>query len=305
MNDATYQASLFARITGAVLRATGIVSKRFSGGPHMAKVIAAARGAPVPVPTAKMRQRLDVREETVAGRSVWTIAPKDRVPTGHLLFFHGGGYVFTAAPPHWSFYAALAERRGIAVTAPLYPLAPEHGVVETTEWALAAYRHFIDQHPGPFVLGGDSAGGGLAAATVQAARDAGLRLPHGLLLVCPWLDVSGTHPDQPGVEPRDSILTLRGIRDAGTLYARDVALNDPRLSPIHGDWSALPPVLMFGGADDILVTDARALKSRLPSATYYEGAGLMHDWPLFFFKESKAARRVMAQFIADPARLQP
>lgn len=300
MNNGSYSASVLARFTGAVLRATKLVSRRFQGGPHMTAAIAATRRVPFPVPTAKIKQRLEVREDIVAGRSVWTIAPRDRAASAHLLFFHGGGYVFSAAPPHWDFYASLAERRGIAVTAPLYPLAPEHSAVEATDWALTAYRHFLSRHEGPFVMGGDSAGAGLASATALAARDAGLRLPSGLLLICPWLDVSGSHPDQPAIEPRDSILRLRGIQDAAKLYARDIPLDDPRVSPIHGDWTDLPPVLMFGGEDDILVTDARALKAKLPSAMYHEGAGLMHDWPLFFFNESKAARRVMADFIVDP-----
>lgn len=289
--------SLSARIVGALLRTTGAVSKRYAGGPHMHKVIAAARLAPTAEPTAKMRKSLDVRDDRLDGRTVWTITPNDRAPTAHLLFFHGGGYVFSAVPPHFNFYAKLAARHGIAVTAPMYPLAPEHSVVDATAFALAAYRAVIDRHDGPFVLGGDSAGGGLASATVMAARDAGLRLPAGLLLICPWLDISGSHPDQPAIEARDSILKLRGIRDAGALYARDISVGDPRVSPIHGNWSGLPPILMFGGEDDILVTDARTLKGKLPQANYHEGAGLMHDWPLFFFPESKAAQERIAGFI--------
>jgi epsilon-lactone hydrolase len=296
-------ASLSARVTGAFLRATKLVSRRFQGGPHMLNAINLTRGAPLPLPTTKMRASLDVREDKVAGRSVWTIAPKGGAPTAHLLFFHGGGYVFSAVAPHWQFYARLAEHHGIAVHAPMYPLAPEHGAEEATAWALTAYRHLLAEHDGRFVLGGDSAGAGLAAATIMAAREAGDRLPEGLLLICPWLDISGTHPDQPTIEPRDSILRLRGIRDAGKLYARDVPLDDPRVSPIYGQWTDLPPVLMFGGSDDILVTDARALKTKLPTATYVEGQGLMHDWPLFFFGESRIAQRQMAQFIVNNGQL--
>ena len=291
--------SLSARIVGALLRTTGFVSRRYAGGPHMHKVIAAARAVPDAQPTAKMRKALDVREEQLDDRTIWTIAPKDRAPAAHLLFLHGGGYIFSAVPPHFNLYARLAERHGIAVTAPMYPLAPEHGVDEATAFALAAYRQFIESHDGPFVLGGDSAGGGLAAATIMAARDAGLRLPSGLLLVCPWLDTSGTHPDQPIIEKRDSILKLRGIQDAGKLYAKDAPAADPRVSPIHGEWTGLPPILMFGGGDDILVTDARTLKAKLPDTDYDEGKGLMHDWPLFFFPESRGAQERMAAFILN------
>ena len=265
----------------------------------MADVIAAVRAAPLALPTRRMRRTLDISETQVAGRSVWTIAPKSRAPAAHLLFFHGGGYVFSAVGPHWNFWARLALRHGIAVTAPMYPLAPEHGAIETTEWALGAYRNFLDRHDGPFVAGGDSAGAGLAAATVMAARDAGLRLPAGMLLICPWLDISGSHPDQPAIERRDSILGLQGIRDAGSLYARGLPPDDPRVSPIHGNWADLPPIKMFGGGDDILVTDARALQAMQPSVDYQETAGLMHDWPLFFFPESRAAQADIGRFVVS------
>jgi epsilon-lactone hydrolase len=301
MRDAAVQAGWLAKLTGFGLRATRIVSRRYQGGPRMRAFIDASRLAPPSGPTARMRQSLDVREERLDGRSIWTLAPRDRAPTGQLLFFHGGGYIFPAVPPHWAFLARLAERHGIKVTAPIYPLAPEHGAVETTAWAHAAYRHYAGASDLPFVLGGDSAGGGLAAATIMAARDSGDRLPAGLLLICPWLDISGTHPDQPAIEPRDSILQLNGIRDAGALYARGLPVDDPRVSPIHGDWAGLPPVLIYGGADDILVTDAQALKAKLPSATYIEGKRLMHDWPLFTFPESRHAQDEMAHFILDHA----
>lgn len=294
---AVVRASLPARMTGAVLRATKLVSRRYQGGPHMAKVIAVARAAPLPGPTAKMRARLAVREDMVEGRPVWTIAPRDRAPEGDLLFFHGGGYVFSAVQPHWQLYARFAEHFGLRVTAPMYPLAPEFDAETATGWAYAAYRNFLGSLDGAFVLGGDSAGGGIASATAMAARDAGDRLPAGLLLICPWLDVRGTHPDQPAIEPRDSILRLRGIQDAGKLYARNMPLDDPRVSPLNGDWRGLPPILLYGGADDILAPDARALKAMQPSLTYVEGRGLMHDWPLFSFKESKVAQAQMADFI--------
>ncbi|MFM6853776.1 MAG: alpha/beta hydrolase fold domain-containing protein [Sphingopyxis sp.] len=291
-------ASLAARLFGGFLRMTGSVTRQFAGGPGMDGVIATARAAPVPVPTAKMHRQMVVTQDEFAGRAVWHLSPRGAPPSGHLLYFHGGGYVFTAAPPHWSMLANLVSQHGIAITAPLYPLAPESCAQDVVDFALGLYRQFLATHDGPFVVGGDSAGGGLAVATLMAARDAGLRMPSNLLLICPWLDASASHPDQPGIEPRDCILRLRGLRDAGALYARTLPVSDWRVSPINGDWAGLPPILMFAGGDDILVTDARTLKSRMPAIEYDERAGLMHDWPLFFFSESRDAHARMGAFIA-------
>lgn len=293
-------ASLLARVIATVLRTTGTLRKRFSDSPGFLDRIAASRINPQ-LPTAKMKAQLRVSETQLDGRPVWTIAPKDRAPVAHMLYFHGGGYVYPAVDVHWNFMAHMAQVHGIAVTAPLYPLAPEASAEDATAFGLAAYEAFIASHDGPFIMGGDSAGGGLTAVVAMAARDKGLRPASGLLLVCPWLDGNGNHPDQIAIEKRDCVLTLGGIRGAAKLYAGDLPIDDIRISPIHGDWSGLPQILCYGGGDDILVTDARALKAKLPDMRYIETAGLMHVWPIFFLRESREAQTEMADFAKSVA----
>jgi acetyl esterase/lipase len=192
----------------------------------------------------------------------------------------------------------MARKFGWRVIAPMYPLAPESEVAATTRFAADFYDSFVGREGAPTLMGGDSAGGGLAAAVAMALRDKKAAMPSGLLLICPWLDTDPAHPDQVVIEPRDAILTIPGIRDAGRLYAGDAGVGDWRASPIHGDWAGLPPILAFGGGDDILVTDARRLKLALPSVDYEEQAGMIHDWPMFTFPESKAAQARMAGFAA-------
>jgi epsilon-lactone hydrolase len=290
--------SITARIVAFVLRKTGYFKKNFAGGVGMDAVIAAARAAPLEEPSPKMRDRLDISSSMFEGRSVWHIAPKGHAGAKRLIYFHGGGYVYSAAKPHWDFMCHLADKHGVSIVAPLYPLAPEVDATATTGFALRFYRHMLTRHDAAQLsMGGDSAGGGLTAATLMAARDAGLPLPSNAILICPWLEADPAHPDQAIIEPRDAILTRQGIADAGKLYARDLPLNDTRVSPIHGDWSGLPPMLMFGGGDDILVTDARALKAKLPSVDYVEEAGSMHVWPIFTFPESRKAQARMAAFV--------
>jgi epsilon-lactone hydrolase len=289
--------SLIARLTGFVLRTTGYYRRMYTGGPQFRANIAKVRAARLAEPDAKARAALHVEQREFGGRTVWCLAPKDREPSAHILFWHGGGYVYPATPLHWAFLAQMAKAHGWAITAPLYPLAPESNAAATTAWALDFYRSYLGEREGkPFVMSGDSAGGGLAVATAQLARDAGLPLPAALIPICPWLDLDPGHPDQAKVEPRDGILTISGIAEAGRLYAADLPLTDPRCSPIYGGWNDLPPMLAFAGGDDILVTDGRALKAKLPSAEYVELPGMLHDWPIFTFRESRAAQTRMADF---------
>jgi epsilon-lactone hydrolase len=292
--------SLIASLTGFVLRTTGIYRKLFTGGPQFQINIAKSRAHPVPEPDAKARGSLRVEQSEFGGRTIWTLAPKDREPTAHILYWHGGGYVYPPAAVHWAFLAHMAKTHGWSVTAPLYPLAPESNAETATAWAMDFYTRYANGLGGKaFIMGGDSAGGGLAAAVAQLARDAGHPAAHALILICPWLNLDPAHPEQAKIEQRDGILTISGIADAGRIYAAGLPLTDPRCSPIFGSWDGLPPILAFGGGDDLLVTDARALKAKHPAVAYRELAGMVHDWPIFTFRESREAQVEMAAFGAS------
>lgn len=290
--------ALSTRLISFFLRKTGLFRRMFAGGPQMADYIAKAASIPS-APSEKLLKNVTAARTEFDGCAVWELAPRGRTPEATVLYWHGGGYIYAAAEAHWAFLAHMAATHGWRVIAPLYPLAPAHDVTRTTEFALAFYRDFVARQGGTaFTMAGDSAGGGLTAATVMAARDAGLALPDRLILICPWLEADPAHPDQPAIEPKDAILTIRGIRDAGRMYAGTARIDDPRVSPIHADWSGLPPILSFGGGHDILVVDARALKAKLPSVDYRELDGMIHDWPIFTFPESRQAQAQMAAFAA-------
>ncbi len=291
--------SFSARLTAFILRKTGLIKRQFAGGLDFAKYQAKALAAPSE-PTAKIRNQVDVTQSEFQGRPVWELAPRLREPSATVLYWHGGGYVYPPAAAHWGFLGGMALKHGWRVIAPLYPLAPKHDVGVVTDFALSFYKDFVARQQGaPFTMAGDSAGGGLASVIAMGARDAGLVLPQKLILISPWLDAHPSHSDQTAIEPRDAILTLRGIREAGAMYAAEAGVRDPRASPIFGDWTGLPKILAFGGGDDILVTDARALKAKVPEADYHEQDGMIHDWPIFTFPESRAAQVQMAAFAAQ------
>jgi epsilon-lactone hydrolase len=290
-------ASFAARLTGFLLRRTGVYRRMFAGADAFARTRTKLTTDGIG-PTSKQERGLAVRRDEFQGRCVWTIAPERGGVSATVLFWHGGGYVYPPMSGHWDFFGLMARKYGWRIIAPLYPLAPESDAAATTRFATDFYADLVAREGAPTLMGGDSAGGGLAAATAMALRDAKAVMPKGLLLVCPWLDADPAHTDQVTIEPRDAILTIAGLRDAGQMYAGDAGVRDWRASPIHGDWTGLPPILAFGGGDDILVTDARRLKDKLPSVDYEEQAGLIHDWPIFTFPESRAAQARMAGFAA-------
>src|SRR5262249_51359390 len=88
---------------------------------------------------------------------------------------------------------------------------------------------------------------------------------------------------------------------AGRWYAGAMSTTDPRVSPLYGEIAGLPPILMFCGTHDILLTDARRLAKRAAvegtDVEYHEEPGLMHVYPLLFFPESCKARDRIVEFV--------
>lgn len=295
--------SFTARAVSFVLRTTGYYKKLFAGGPDLETNLRALRSQAIPEPSDKMRKKVSVSSVEFEGRTCWQIRPKEGVTKARVLYFHGGGYVYSAAAAHFDFVAHVAEKHGISFIMPMYPLAPEADAKEYSSFALSLYRFLLTKHEASdIVIAGDSAGGGLAVTTARLAQEAGLAAPAGLVLICPWLDVTASAPEQVAIEKRDAILTIQGIRDIGPLLARDLPLNDPLVSPIKAEIASLPPTLMYGGGDDILVTDARAFKAKHPEIDYREGAGLIHVWPIFIFPESRKAQAEIADFVKAHCR---
>ncbi|APG62163.1 hypothetical protein LPB140_04340 [Sphingorhabdus lutea] len=292
--------SIQARVVNFILRKTGIYKKLFSGGPKFPAILAKARATPLPQPKDKWRAKLTIKQSQFNGHDIWHFAPKNGQASANILFWHGGGYVYSAADAHLDFMAHMADKYGWNITAPLYPLSPEFTAEHIQKWAVDFYIDYLAKLDGaPFIMGGDSAGGGMTATIAQHARGNALGMANALILICPWLKLSPDYAEQQIIEPRDAILSIRGIDDAAKLYAAHWEVDDPRVSPIFGDWSGLPPILCFGGGDDILVTNARALHEKLPNIEYIELAQMIHDWPIFIFPESRKAQAKIAQFASQ------
>jgi acetyl esterase/lipase len=247
-----------------------------------AQIAADRAGGPV-APPERLRKRFDAREETVAGRSQWVVAPRGGDNGLRILYLHGGAYVSRLSGWQWALVEGLAARTGGTVVAPDYPLAPEHTCLEGLAHARAVCEGLIKEAGARRVaVVGDSAGAGLALALAQELRDAGAALPASLVLLSPWLDVTCSDPAQPALEKVDRILSIAALRRAGSLWAGALAPEDPRVSPLYGSLEGLPPMAAFAGTEDLLLPDARRLaaKARAEGAavTLYEYPHQFHVW---------------------------
>jgi len=209
--------------------------------------------------------------------------PKAEGPLPLLVYFHGGGFVVGSLESYDKLCRALANRIGCLVASVDYRLAPEHKFPAAPDDCLAALRWLsghaaeIGANPARIAVGGDSAGGNLAAVTALQARDAGLRLVFQLLVY----PCAGARQDEPSHHAfaEKLLLTRKNVlwfydQYVGAESDRD----DWRLAPLLApDLAGLPPALVIVAGHDPLRDEGIAYAERLKAAgvpvefTNYEG----------------------------------
>ena len=164
------------------------------------------------------------------------------------------------------------------------------------------------QPPAKTLICGDSAGGGLALITLQALRDDGLPLPAGGISISPLADFAHSGESRQINSQRDPLVTMDLIGGLGTAYCGENDPRHPRISPLYGDWTGLPPLLIFAGEIELLRDDgklcAAAAARQGVDATYVEGEGMAHIWTLYADRLPEA-REALAQIGAFAGRLLP
>lgn len=222
-----------------------------------------------------------------------------------LLYLHGGGYGGGSARSHSELAARLARAAGAVAVLPEYRLAPEHPFPAALDDVTAVCRALSDELGGDasrLVLGGDSAGGGLAVATCIARRDAGEPLPRAVCLLSPWLDLTCTSPSWDERFEGDPVLD-HSLREAAGRYLAGADARDPLCSPLFADLSGLPPVLVQVGTHEILYDDSVSFAeeaTRAGSEVELEiGHELIHVWPIFpITPEAVASTTRIGRFFA-------
>ena len=190
-----------------------------------------------------------------------------------LVYFHGGGWVIGDLDTHDTLCRELANAAGCAVVAVDYRMGPEHRFPAAVDDALAATRWVHQQaamlglDAARLAVGGDSAGGNLAAVVALAARDAG-DLPIAYqLLIYPATDMRRGAPSHT-TNGQGYLLTKDTIDYFHDHYITDVAHDlDWRASPLlHADLSKLPPALVLTAGYDPLRDEGLAYAVRLTEA---------------------------------------
>lgn len=196
------------------------------------------------------------------------VTPAQQHSKGVLLYLHGGGYVAGSPAAYRGLVSYLAAAGNIRALSVDYRLAPEHPFPAAVEDATAAYRWLVTNGSAPHdvIIAGDSAGGGLALALLMALRNAGDPLPAGAILLSPWTDLAGTGISIFARDKVDPVLSWAYLDNLAAAYCGDHDRRDPLISPLYGDLSGLPPLLIQAGGKEILLHDATRLADRVIAA---------------------------------------
>ena len=224
-------------------------------------------------------------------------------PDRSVVYLHGGAYIRPADVRHWRLASRLADALGAAAVIPAYPLAPEFTVDDSFEGMIEVFEDVAEVSPGGVTLVGDSAGGGYALALAQALRDRGGAQPDRIVLISPWVDLTSSTPGTLEAADRDPWLSYPHLGVYASFWAGTEdpdGLADPRVSPLLGELSGLPPALMFCGTRDLLQPACDALFERADAADwpleYVVAPGLIHVYPLLGTPEGRQAFEQMRAF---------
>jgi epsilon-lactone hydrolase len=188
-----------------------------------------------------------------------------------ILYLHGGGYVLCSTKTHRPLVCRFVRASGARALVIDYRRAPEHPHPAAVEDALAAYRWLLDSgvESSRIAVMGDSAGGGLTLVLLQLLRDHQIPLPACAICLSPWTDLTCSGDSVKRKRRKDPVLYGPFLPAYARLYMPEGDLAQPTASPLFGDFSNLPPILIHVGTDEVLLDDSirvaeKAAKTNTP-----------------------------------------
>jgi acetyl esterase/lipase len=245
----------------------------------------------------------EVGELEADGVRVFTVDPRTQAARrgGVVLDIHGGAFVVGGGDACRAWAVAFAGMVDARVWSVDYRAPPDHPFPAPLDDCMAVYRRLLQaRRPEEIVVSGGSAGANLAAALVLRARDEGLPMPAGAVLLTPALDMTHIGDSFETNRGLDSVLTGE-LGVINKLYAGGHDLADPYVSPLLGDVAkGFCPTFLSAGTRDLFLSNAAIMHARLlaadvPSQLYVIEAGShgeFHGAP-----EEDALNREMRKFV--------
>ena len=249
-----------------------------------------------------------VSDAQLGGVTVEDIRPNGWNDNGKVLvYLHGGGYCLFSARSTYPVVVPMAKATGLRIVSVNYTPAPRAHFEEIQQQIVSVFDALLEMGYAmvDIAIYGESAGGALTASTVLNLRDQGKGMPAAAVFWSPNTDLSSRDDSTVTLDPDDPVLTYSTLLVTGSkAYAGDVALDDPRVSPLYADLSkGFSPALIVVGTKEMLLSSSVRFYQALEAAgqpvklDVYEG--MWHAFPQYGLPESKVAVAKSAEFIGD------
>ncbi len=240
----------------------------------------------------------EVTQYRVGDMQVFESAPQDDSKPV-LLYIHGGAYYKNFSKLHWMAMAEWAKETGCGIVAPNYPMLYKYTVKDAHPLMLLLYRQLLERFPAKrIIIAGDSAGGGFSLALAQELKADSIDLPSRLILISPWVDVTG---GDDALQEYDTFLNLEVLRLVGADWAGELDVHNPIVSPLYGDMQGLPPTELYSGTWEVFYTDILKTYNEMKSAgvdvRLHTKEKMGHVYPLWPSADGKQARNEIAKII--------
>ncbi|WP_101758674.1 alpha/beta hydrolase [Oceanicoccus sp. KOV_DT_Chl] len=225
---------------------------------------------------------------------------------GVVLYFHGGAFMVGSPPAaHRELAWRLSAAADMKVLLVDYRLTPEHIFPAALDDGLTVYRWLLDNGyiADHIAFAGDSAGGNMTLAVMLLAQQNNLPLPAAGVCLSPWADLTHVGDSIVSNEKKDPMLPVNILINAAQVYAGDKLLDDPLISPVFADFTGFPPLQVFAGSTEILLSDAqriaenaRAKNVEVEFKAWHKQA---HAFPVMaqFLPEARQAITEMGKFL--------
>jgi acetyl esterase/lipase len=222
-----------------------------------------------------------------------------------ILYLHGGGYVTGSIEDHRMLCGLFAAHTDAKILIPEYHLAPEHPFPAALDDALKIFHWLLAQgHVAEdVILAGDSAGGGLAIASVLALKKKSGSLPAAVVCLSPWADLALEGQSHTTKAKAEAVLRKDVLHEWALCYTDESNLTNPLVSPVHGDFNGFPPLLIQVGSEEILLDDSIMLAEKAKAdgvdVTLKIWDGMWHVWQALgdLLPENKKTFEEIGQFV--------
>lgn len=224
-----------------------------------------------------------------------------------VIDLHGGALVFGGGKACRNGARSRADLHGVRCYGVDYRMPPDAPYPAALDDCLVTYRHVLERYGSEnIVICGRSAGGNLAAATLLRARDEGLPMPAGLVLLSPEVDLTESG-DSFAVNRRVDVMLPGSLMQNNLLYAHGADLAHPYLSPLFGELDGFPPTLLQCGTRDLFLSNTvrmhRSLRAAGVAAELHVFEAMPHGGFMGTTPEDRELEREVNEFVSRQLRL--